>query len=106
MFALAWDTHPSFGTEFVRAVQIDSDMVRRDALAVESVNAPDLAEVVARGPGVNPILGERALARQQPEPIIVDLRREHIPVTTHGSGASGEFRKVGLDLQAHGSAVA
>jgi hypothetical protein len=92
--------------EVVEAEHIDAKMVRRDALAVEWVDAAGLAEVVPGSLRVELVLGEELVAREKLELAFVDLDHESILATADRAVAHGELRKVGFDLESDRSAMA
>ena len=89
----------------MQAKNVNAKTVGRDALAVERVDAADLAEVVLRHPRVKLILGKRFLARQELKLTFMDLDHECVLAPTNRAITHGEFRKVSFDLEAHGTAM-
>lgn len=87
-------------------MDVDAEVVRRDALAMKRVDATHLAEKVPRSFGVELVLRERLHARQQLEPAFVSLHHERVFHAADRTVTHGEFRKVGFNLKAHGAAVA
>lgn len=86
-------------------MHIDAEVVGCDALAVEGIDAADLAEVVPRGLGVELVLGEGLFAGQEAKLTLVHFDHERVLAQADGTVAHGQFGKVCLDLEAHGTAV-
>jgi hypothetical protein len=91
--------------EIVQAVNIDTEMIGSDALAMEGIDAAGAAEEMASGHRVEPVLRERVLACQQSEPAFVDPDHQCVSAPANGTVACRELREVRLDLEADRAAV-
>src|SRR6267154_4555693 len=78
--------------EVVKAMNVDSQIVRSHALAMERVDAADLAEEVNRGFRMEPVLGKRLRSRQQFELALVHFDHERILPLADRAVAYGELR--------------
>src|SRR5258706_1137532 len=65
--------------EPVEAENVDAQIVGRDALAVERIDAAHLAEEMPGGAGVEAVFGQRVFAGQQLETALVHLDHQRIP---------------------------
>src|SRR5579883_3149637 len=92
--------------EIVETKNVDAEVVRSDALAVERIDAAGTAEEMARGPGMELIFAEVMLSREKAKPALVHLDHQCVLPAADRAVAGGQFRKVGFDLEAHGPAVA
>ena len=92
--------------EVVETEHIDAQVVGRDPLAVEGIDAAHLAEEVPSGLGVELILGQGRLAGEQFELALVNLDHECVLAPTDRAIAHGEFGEVGFDLETDRAAVA
>jgi hypothetical protein len=88
------------GVEVVKALNIDSKMVRRDPLLVERVDAAYLTEEVRRCTGVKQVLGERGLASKKLQLSLAHLDHPRILAATDRVVAYSELREVNIDLEA------
>src|SRR5690242_14866204 len=94
------------GLELVQAVHVDAEIIGCDALAMEWVDATDLAKKMARRLRVEPVLGEEVLTGQQAKLVLVHLHHQSVLAPADGTVAHRELGKIGVDLEAHGSAMA
>ena len=90
----------------MRVGYTDAEVVGRDPFAMKRVDAADLAEEMAGGPGVEPVFAERLFAGKQGEPCFMHLDHECILPAADRAVTHRKFGKVGLDLEADGAAVA
>src|SRR5262252_8816754 len=93
------------GVEVVETEDVDAEIVGRDALAMEGIDAAFLAEEMARGHGVEPVLGEPILPGEQLEPSLVNSHHQRILAATDRAVARRQLGKIGLDLELDRPAV-
>jgi hypothetical protein len=92
--------------ELIQTEDIDAQVVGRDSLPMERVDAAPLAEEVTRRHGVESVLGEPALAGYQPELTLMDLHHQRVPAATDRAVTGSQLRKIGFDLELDRAAMA
>jgi hypothetical protein len=93
------------GTEAFKAMDVDAQVVWRYALAVEGVDATNLAEEVASCLGVELVLSQALLARKQLELALVNLDHQCVLLLADRAITHRELGEVGFDLEAHCATV-
>ena len=92
--------------EVLETEHVDADEVRRHALPVKRIDPAHLAEEMACRFRVKLIFGERISTGEKPKPGFVHLDHQRILFAADRAIARGELRKIGVDLEAHGAAMA
>ncbi len=87
-------------------MNIDTQIVWRDALAMERIDPADFAKKVSRCASVELILSERFFTCEKLEPALVHFDHKCVLPLADGAVAHREFWEVGLDFEANCSAVA
>ena len=96
----------ALGVEALQAEHVDSEVVRRDTLAMKWVNAACPTEMMRRRVGVETIATQRFRSGQQPKRGLVDLHHQSVLSTTDAAVACRKFREIGVDLKRDGTTVA
>jgi len=89
----------------LQAMDIDTQIVRRDPLAVERVDAAGPAEVMTGGLRVELVFGEFGFAGEELEPGLVHLDHQCVLAAADRTVALGQLGKVRLDLEADRATV-
>jgi len=110
---LSWhrrsDCQPHWNTcriEIVKAMHVDSKVIRCNPFAMERVDATGLAEEMGSGSGMEAVFGEKLCSGQQSKVTLMHFDHERIPAFADGAVTHGELRKIGLNLETHCTAVA
>ena len=90
----------------VKAVHVYSKVIRCNSLAMERVDATDLAEEVDSGSGMEAVLGEKLCSGQQSEVTLMHFDHKRVLAFADGAVAHSELRKIRLNLKMHCTAVA
>ena len=102
------DSSPHWNVGRVKVLQaedIDPEVVRRDTLAVERIDATGSAEVVRGRIGVELIGTQRLFAGEKTELTLMDLDHQGILAATDGAIASRQLGEVRGDLEPDRAAV-
>ena len=89
----------------MQAEHIDAHVIRREALAVKWIDAANFTEEMPRSFCVKPVFGDRVSPGKKRELRFMHLDHERILAAANRAVAGGEFRKIGFDLEANGTAV-
>ena len=92
--------------EIVKAMHVDSKVIRCNPFAMERVDATGLAEEMGSGSGMEAVFGEKLCSGQQSKVTLMHFDHERIPAFADGAVTHGELRKIGLNLETHCTAVA
>src|SRR5689334_7883386 len=92
--------------EIFETEHVDAEMVGRHALAMKRIDAARPAEKMSRRSRMESIFGQRVFACDQLETILVHFHHQRVLAATDRAVAGGQLGKIGLDLEAHGAAMA
>ena len=92
--------------EAIQTEDIDTQILRCDALAMKWINAACLAEKMTRSHGVKAVFSQRVVTGQQPELTFVNLHHQRILAPTDRTIAGGQLGKISLNLEGDGTAMA
>ncbi len=87
-------------------MNIDAQIVGRDALAMERIDSADFAKEVSRSARVELILSERFFTCEKPELALMHFDHESVLPLADGTVAHREFWEVGFNFEAYCAAVA
>src|SRR6266542_1416058 len=92
--------------EAVKAENVDTEIIRRDAFAMERIDSTHVAETMARSHRVESVLHKRIFSGQQLESALVDFHHQRVLASTDRTIARRQLGEVGLDLELDRPAMA